>query len=132
MQYFQEFLRRRGIVLIVSDFYEQPEKIVRAIEPLRFHGSEVVLFHVLDPKEIRPQLKGPSVLVDLETGDRLEVIPDYVKTQYRAKMDDHLAQMRERTQAAGMGYHLLTTDKPLDRALMEYLTLRHSSIAGGR
>lgn len=130
MQYFQEFLRRRGIVLIVSDFYEQPEKIVRAIEPLRFHGSEVVLFHILDPEEIKPKLKGPSVLVDLETGDRLEVIPDYVKTQYRAKMDDHLAQMRERAQAAGMGYHLLVTDKPLDRALMEYLTLRHSTIAG--
>ena len=130
MQYFQEFLRRRGIVLIVSDFYEQPEKIVRAIEPLRFHGSEVVLFHILDPEEIKPKLKGPSVLVDLETGDRLEVIPDYVKTQYRAKMDDHLAQMRERAQAAGMGYHLLITDKPLDRALMEYLTLRHSTIAG--
>lgn len=130
MHYFQEFLRRRGIVLIVSDFYEEPEQIIRAIEPLRFHGSEVVLFHVLDPEEIKPKLKGPSVLVDLETGDRLEVIPDYVKTQYRAKMDDHLAQMRERTQAAGMGYHLLVTDKPLDRALMEYLTLRHSTIAG--
>lgn len=130
MQYFQEFLRRRGIVLIISDFYEQPETIVRAIEPLRFHGSEVVLFHVLDPQEIKPKLKGPQVLVDLETGDRLEVIPDYVKTQYRAKMDDHLEQMRTRTQAAGLGYHLLTTDKPLDRALMEYLTLRHSAIAG--
>ena len=54
------------------------------------------------------------------------MIPDYVKTEYRAKMDNHLEQMRDRTQAAGMGYHLLTTDKPLDRALTEYLTLRQS------
>lgn len=124
MQYFQQFLRRRGIVLVISDFYEQPEKIVKAIEPLRFHGNEVVLFHVLDPEEIYPKLRGPSVLVDMETEQKLEVIPDYVKTAYRAKMDDHLEQMRERTQAAGLGYHLLTTDKPLDRALMEYLSLR--------
>ncbi len=134
MKHFQQFLNRRGIVLVISDFYEQPETIVKAIEPLRFHGSEVVLFHLLDPKEIRPDLKGPAVLVDLETDQKLEVIPDYVKTEYRAKIDRHLQEMEERTRAAGMGYHLLTTDKPLDRALTEYLTLRQSAWpgAGGR
>jgi uncharacterized protein (DUF58 family) len=126
MKYFQQFLNRRGIVLVISDFYAQPEDIVRAIEPLRFHGSDVVLFHVLDPKEIYPELKGPAILVDLETDQKLEVIPDYVKTGYRAKMDRHLEELRERTQAAGMSYHLLTTDKPLDRALTEYLTLRQT------
>lgn len=126
MQYFQQFLNRRGIVLVISDFYAQPEAIVRAIEPLRFHGSDVVLFHLLDPKEIYPDLKGPSILVDLETDEKLEVIPDYVKTAYRTKMDRHLEDLRDRTQAAGMSYHLLTTDKPLDRALTEYLTLRQS------
>jgi hypothetical protein len=86
----------------------------------------VVLFHVLDPKEIYPELKGPSILVDLETDEKLEVIPDYVKTAYRSKMDRHLEEMRDRTHAAGMEYQLLTTDKPLDRALTEYLTLRQS------
>jgi uncharacterized protein (DUF58 family) len=124
LKHFQEFLRRRGIVLVVSDFYEEPEAIVKAIEPLRFHGSEVVLFHILDPKEIYPEMKGPAVLVDLETEQRLEVIPDYVKHQYRAKMDGHLAQMRDRARGAGLGYHLLTTDKPLDLALTEYLSMR--------
>ena len=57
LAHFQEFLRRRGMVVIISDFYESPEKIEKTIEPLRFHGSEVVLFHVLDPKEIRPELR---------------------------------------------------------------------------
>jgi uncharacterized protein (DUF58 family) len=132
LKHFQQFLRRRGIVLVISDFYEEPETIVKAIEPLRFHGSEVVLFHVLDPKEIFPDLKGPAILVDLETNQRLEVIPDYVKHQYRAKMDNHLEQLKEKTQSAGMGYHLLTTDKPLDRALTEYLTLRQASQGFGR
>src|SRR5579859_793775 len=130
LKHFQQFLNRRGIVLVISDFYEQPETVVKAIEPLRFHGSEVVLFHLLDPKEIRPDLKGPAVLVDLETDQKLEVIPDYVKTEYRAKIDRHLAEMEERTRAAGMGYHLLTTDKPLDRALTEYLSLRQSAWPG--
>jgi uncharacterized protein (DUF58 family) len=128
LAHFQEFLRRRGVVLVISDFYESPEVIVKTIEPLRFHGSDVVLFHVLDPKEIQPELRGPSILVDMETEQRLEVIPEYVKGEYRRKMDGHLQQMRERTRAAGLDYHLLVTDKPLDAALSEYLFLR----PGGR
>jgi uncharacterized protein (DUF58 family) len=128
LAHFQEFLRRRGVVLVISDFYESPEVIVKTIEPLRFHGSDVVLFHVLDPKEIRPELRGPSILVDMETEQRLEVIPEYVKGEYRRKMDGHLQQLQERTRAAGLDYHLLVTDRPLDAALSEYLFLR----PGGR
>jgi uncharacterized protein (DUF58 family) len=128
LAHFQEFLRRRGMVVVISDFYESPETIVKTIEPLRFRGSEVVLFHVLDPKEIRPELRGPAILVDLETEQRLEVIPDYVKGEYRRKMDRHLQQMCESTRAAGLDYHLLVTDRPLDTALSEYLFLR----PGGR
>jgi uncharacterized protein (DUF58 family) len=124
MKYFQELLRRRGMVIIISDFYEDPESIVKTIEPLRFHGSEVVLFHVLDPQEIHPKLDGPSILVDLETEQRMEVVPDYVKGEYRRKIDAHLEQMSSKTKSAGMDYHLLVTDKPLDAALSEYLSLR--------
>jgi uncharacterized protein (DUF58 family) len=127
MRYFQEFLKRRGMVLIVSDFWESPESIVRTIEPLRFRGNEVVLFHVLDPKDVRPDLNGPSILVDMETKEQLEVTPDYTKKEYREKIDTHLADLRDRARAAGLGYYLLMTDRPLDDALREYLTLR-----GGR
>src|SRR5579863_9257328 len=77
MRYFQEFLKRRGIVLIVSDFWESPESIVRTIEPLRFYGNEVVLFKDLDPEDVRPKMSGPTIVVDLETKDELEVTPDY-------------------------------------------------------
>jgi uncharacterized protein (DUF58 family) len=124
MRYFQEFLKRRGIVLIVSDFWESPESIVRTIEPLRFVGNEVVLFHVLDPEDVRPALSGPSILVDMETESELEVTPDYGKREYREKIETHLADLRDRAQAAGLGYYLLMTDRPLDAALREYLSLR--------
>jgi uncharacterized protein (DUF58 family) len=124
LHYFQEFLRRRGLVLIISDFYELPEKIIRTVEPLRFHGNEVVLFHILDPKEMQLDLSQPAILVDLETQERLEVTPDYVKNEYRQKMDAHIADLRDRAQAAGMDYYLLVTDRPLDGALREYLSIR--------
>jgi len=124
LEHFQQFLRRRGIVVFISDFYDSPEHIVRTIEPLRFHGNEVVLFHVLDPKEIRPEIGEPSTLIDLETQDRIEITPEYVRDEYRKKFDAHVEALRDKTRAAGMDYHLLVTDRPLDDALREYLSIR--------
>ena len=126
LTHFQQLLHRRGIAIVISDFYEDPDLIVRTIEPLRFHGNEVVLFHILDPQELRPVMKGPSVLVDLETDRRIEVVPEYAKTTYRQKVEAHLETLRSKTRAAGMGYQLLVTDQPLDNALREYLTLREA------
>src|SRR5271165_1001329 len=128
MLYFMELLKRRGMVLIVSDFWESPESIVRNIEPLRYHGNEVVLFHVLDPEDVRPKMSGPSILVDMETQTEIEVTPDYSKKEYREKIEAHLADLRTRTQGAGMGYCLLMTDRPLDSALFQYLTLREGRL----
>ncbi|MBK5294259.1 MAG: DUF58 domain-containing protein [Acidobacteriia bacterium] len=122
--HFQEFLKRRGIVVVVSDFYETPEKVVRAVEPLRYHGNEVILFHVLDPKEIKPALAEPVILVDLETQESMEVSPEYAHNEYRQKMDAHIEGMRTGARAAGMDYHLLVTDRPLDAVLREYLSIR--------
>ncbi len=126
LRHFQNFLHRRGIAIVISDFYENPETIVNTIAPLRFHGHEVVLFHILDPQEIRPVMKGSSILIDLETDQKIEVVPDYVKTTYRAKIDAHIEDLRSRTLAAGMDYQLLVTNQPLDTALREYLTLRQA------
>jgi len=124
LDHFQQFLRRRGMVIFISDFYDSPEHIVRTIEPLRFHGNEVVLFHVLDPHEIRPEFREPATLVDLETQDRVEITPEYVRDEYRKKFDAHVELLRDKTRAAGMDYHLLSTNRPLDDALREYLSIR--------
>ena len=124
LDYFQNLLRRRGLVVVISDFYEAPEVIVKTIEPLRFHGNEVILFHVLDPREIKPQLGAPSILIDLETDEAMEVTPDYAHAEYVEKMDAHIAALRDRARASGLDYCLLVTDKPLDGALREYLNIR--------
>lgn len=124
LKHFQALLHRRGIVIVISDFYEEPEAIVRALESLRFRGNDVVLFHVLDPQEIRPELKHPAILVDLETQQKIEVIPEYVRSTYRQKIQDHIVQLRSRAQAAGLEYQLVRTDQPLDTVLREYLSLR--------
>ena len=126
LRHFQNLLHRRGIVILISDFYEEPEKTVRSIAPLRFRGNEIVLLHILDPQEIRPELRGSALLVDLETDRRIEVIPEYARTTYRAKIDTHIEELRSRAQGAGMDYQLLVTSEPLDRALRGYLSLRQA------
>ncbi len=124
LRHIQGLLRRRGIVVILSDFYAPPAALIQAVEPLRMRGNEVVLFHVLDPDELRPRLRVPTVLVDLETRARVEVSPEYALAEYGERVARHIEDLRERAQSAGLGYHLLPTDRPLDHALRQYLTLR--------
>jgi uncharacterized protein (DUF58 family) len=120
----QNFLRRRGIICVISDFYADPEEVIKTMEPLRFHGNELILFHILDPQEIRPKLGEPVVMVDLETSDEMEVSPDYAREEYSTKIDAHIEALRDRSRRAGMDYFLLDTSKPLDAALREYLSIR--------
>jgi uncharacterized protein (DUF58 family) len=128
IQHFQQLLRRRGIVLVISDFYEIPDRVVRALEPLRFHGNEVLLFHVLDPREIRPEIRESTALIDLETDEMLEVSPEYVENEYVAKIDAHVEMLRDRAHGSAMDYYLLRTDRPLDGALREYLSIRQGRL----
>lgn len=122
--HFQNFLKRRGLVVVLSDFYEQPETIIKTIEPLRFRGNDVILFHVLDPQEIAPRLREPSLLIDIETKESIEVSPEYVKDEYRRKIDAHIETLQTRARAAGLDYFLMNTGRPLDEGLREYLAVR--------
>jgi len=122
--HFQQFLHRRGIVVVLSDFYEQPETVIRTVEALKYRGNDLVLFHVLDPQEIRPKLKEPALLVDMETKDALDVSPEYVREEYAPKIDAHVEALKKKAQAAGIDYFLLQTDRPLDDAMREYFLIR--------
>ena len=123
--HFQNFLHRRGIVVVLSDFYEQPDVIVKTVEPLRYRGNEVILFHVLDPQEIKPKFREPVLLVDMEDAHAsLEVSPEYAREDYRRKIDTHIEALRSAARSAGLEYFLMNTDRPLDEGLREYLAVR--------
>ena len=96
----QQFLRRRGITVLISDFFENPDTIVDTVRPLRFRGNELILFHVLDAAELEPKLGEPVLLMDMETGDAIEASPDYARTEYRQKIDAHIASLRSKAQGA--------------------------------
>ncbi len=123
--HFQNFLHRRGIVVVLSDFYERPDIIVKTIEPLRYRGNDVILFHLLDPQEIKPKFREPVLLVDMENAaDALEVSPEYTRDEYPRKIDSHIEALASAARGAGMEYFLMNTARPLDEGLREYLAVR--------
>ena len=121
----QQLVKRRGISILISDFYERADTILRTLAPLRARGHELILFHVLDPQELEPKFGGSLMLIDMETDDTLEVTPDYARKEYRSKMATHLDDLKMKSEAAGIDYFLLRTDRPLDEALRDYFYIRH-------
>ena len=119
-----EHFGRRGIVVVISDFYAEPDAIFEAVSPIRFRGNDVILFHVLDPAEVEFPFADPSAFEDLESGDQLPVVPDAFADQYRALVKAHIDELSSRATAQRMDYMLLQTVTPLDFALFQYLSIR--------
>lgn len=127
-QYVQSLVHRRGIIIVLSDFYEDPVTLMRSLELLKLKGNDIVLFHILDEQELQPTLSHPALFVDLESGSKIEVVPEYVKTTYRTKLQNHIEQLRSRSSAVGLEYQLIVTNQPLDATLREYLAVRKAGI----
>lgn len=120
-----EILTRRGIVVIISDFYDQPERLQEAFQHLRFKGHDLVAFQVLDQNELDFDFKDPVVLLeDAETQEQMPVLPDVVMGGYRERMRKHVDGMRRCAAANNVDYELLTTKQPLDFALFSFLSRR--------
>jgi uncharacterized protein (DUF58 family) len=116
-----EHFRRRSIVAIISDFYENPEDLLEALKPYSFLGNDVVVFHVLDPAEIDFPYREASRFQDLESGEEVPVVPEVFAEQYRKMMQDHIESIRSKCSESRIDYVLLNTSKPLDEALFAYL-----------
>ena len=119
-----EILTRRGIVVIISDFYDQPDRLQEAFQHLRFKGHDIVAFHVLDQNELDFDFTDPVLLLeDAETLEQMPVLPDVVMSGYRERMRKHVEDMRRCTAANHVDYEL-TTKQPLDFALFSFLSRR--------
>jgi len=120
-----EILTRRGIVVIISDFYDEPNRLKEAFQHLRFKGHDLVAFHVLDQNELDFSFDEPVLLLeDAETLEQMPVLPDVVMNGYRERMRRHVAEMQECAAANHVDYEMLTTKQPLDYALFSFLSRR--------
>jgi uncharacterized protein (DUF58 family) len=120
-----EILTRRGIVVLISDFYDSSDRLQSAFQHLRFRGHDLMAFHVLDKSEVEFDFDDPILLLeDLETNEQMPVLPDVVMSGYRARMREHIDEMRRCAAANRVDYELITTDQPLDYALFSFLSRR--------
>jgi uncharacterized protein (DUF58 family) len=120
-----EVLTRRGIVVVISDFYDQPDRLAESFQHLRFKGHDVVAFQVLDQNELDFDFSDPVLLLeDAETQEQMPVLPDVVMDGYRQRMQRHVDDMRLCAAANNVDYELLTTKQPLDFALLSFLSRR--------
>ena len=123
-EHFRQYVSKRGLVVVISDFYYDPEEVIKGVRPLAFQGQDMAFFQILDPTEINPTLSETTVLEDMETGDLLEVSSEFARKEYPERIKAHMQNLKKTIQGAGGDYVLLDTSQPLDLALREYLTFR--------
>jgi uncharacterized protein (DUF58 family) len=124
MKKLAEHFSRRGLLVLVSDFYEDPQAVLEAVAPLRFRGHDVIVFHLLDPAEIEFSYDQASAFEDLESGEQIPVVPEALAEQYRTLVREHSEALRSKFSELRVDYALLNTAAPLDHALFTYLSLR--------
>jgi len=115
---------RRGMVALLSDFYVEPAALIERVRPLAWQGSDVMLLQILDREERAPALREATVLEDMESGQRVEMTPEFARSVYPARLQAHVGALRTAASAAGMQHLLLDTSVPLQVPLREYLLFR--------
>ena len=119
-----ELLTRRGIVVLISDLYDDPKRVIEGLEHLRFRGNEVIVFHVMDNQELDFDFIEPVVLEDAETEEQLHVLPDVLRDEYLRAIQAHVATLREGAARNRIDYEMNRTSQPLDASLFAYLARR--------
>jgi uncharacterized protein (DUF58 family) len=117
-------MNRAGIVVVVSDCYEDPALVQHAVGALRARGHDVILFHVLDPAERELPGDGAATFEDAETGERLPLRTEALRERYQSQVQEHQRELARRLGQDRVDYVPLTTDQPLDLALHAYLERR--------
>jgi len=117
-------LRRRGMVVLISDLLDDPQKVLSALQHFRFAGHDVLVFHVLDEAEIGFTFEALTEFTDMETGERLLVSAGGMRDAYLEELRRFLALCRKGCAGMRADYALLNTTTPLAHGLSEYLNRR--------
>jgi len=117
-------IKKRGLVIALSDFLDEPADIERALSHLRYRGHDVIVFHVLDASEANFPFTGPMEFSDPETNVRIRTDADAVRADYLEAVAGFVADLRGRCRTLGVDYVQLDTSVAFDQALVSYLSNR--------
>ncbi len=119
-------IAKRGLVIIISDLYDDQSEIIRALQHFVYKKHQIIIFHVMDPSEVELPFKRILSLVDMETGERLQVDPRFVKDAYQQEIAAFIDRYRRECSERNIEYALTQTDVPYDRMLLNYLASRRA------
>ncbi|MEW5916373.1 MAG: DUF58 domain-containing protein [Gemmatimonadota bacterium] len=117
-------LRRRGIIVVLSDCYESPASVADAMGGLRTSGHDVVVMHILDKAELEFPFEDAATFEDLESGERIPLVPARMRERYRASMQQHIAELERKLLERGVDYVVVNTSQPIEDMLFAYLVRR--------
>jgi uncharacterized protein (DUF58 family) len=117
-------LHHRGVLLVISDFYEEPDRVLDSIRHLRARGHDVIVFHLLDPAELEFPFESAASFRDMESAEMIPIVPDQLVAEYRARINEHTEELARLFTGSRIDYTVLDTSKPLDYALFQYLSSR--------
>lgn len=123
--------RRRALVVLASDLFDADDATLRALATLRAQRHDVSVLHVLDPHERTFPYEGLTEFHALESDSRLLVNPAAIRKDYLDRMEAFLTKVRGTLTSAGVDYHLASTERPLERTLLDLLVAR-SRLGPGR
>ncbi len=119
-----ERIKRRGLVIIISDLFDNPTEVMSALKHFRHKNNEVVVMQVLDPLEQSFAFGRDAVFKDLETNEELTTQPWHIQKAYQESMKDFLHTYKKECREHNIDYVLLDTSMPFDVALIHYLNKR--------
>ena len=119
-----EALTKRGLVVLISDMLDDPEPAIKGLKHLKFRGTDVVVFQVLDPNELTFPFRGASRFRDVETGAEITAEPSSIRGAYLRELANLTLRYDRELRGAGIDYVQLDTSQPLDFALLAYLAAR--------
>ncbi len=123
-----ERLTRRGVVIVLSDLFDDPASLLAGLRHFRHRRHDVIVMHVLDPAELEFPFQQPTLFKGLEKLDDLLVDPMRLRKAYREEFDRFRTEVAAGCRAQGADYVLLQTDRPLDAALTAYLHKRQARL----
>lgn len=117
-------VRKRGLVVLVSDLLDDPVRVLDGLKHFRYRGTDVIVFHILDPYELQFPFEQAARFRDMETADEVMAVPSTVRKGYIERMQGLIATYRRELGLVGIDYCLLDTSQPLELGLMSYLMTR--------
>jgi uncharacterized protein (DUF58 family) len=119
-----ERLNRRGLVIILSDLFDDPGDVMTALKHFRYNKHEVLLFHILDPRERNFKFGRDAIFRDMESEEEIMTQPYQIQRMYQQAMEEFVARYKRECREQRIDYVLLDTGTSFDKALFEYLNKR--------